>query len=201
MDRAFEAGKPLDTITITQSLGLQTFRKSRRLWTNDDDALLQTRLNQMYPEVLTTQDFDASKVDWRLIAEAFGGTRKAKECRRRWVALLDPNLRRGRWTAEEDSLLMEQYNKHGSLWHTIARNIEGRSEHQCSKRYREILDPDVRDRLKRWTESEDVQLVRMIVKHGTKWKTIASELELRLPLSCRNRWRTLVTHVARGRAT
>ena len=201
MDKEFEAGKPLDTIAITQSLGLQTFRKSRRRWTNDDDALLQTRLNQMYPEVLTTQDFDASKVDWRLIAEAFGGTRKAKECRRRWVALLDPNLRRGRWTAEEDSLLMEQYNKHGSLWHTIARNIEGRLEHQCCKRYREILDPDVRGRLKRWTESEDVQLVRMIVKHGTKWNTIASELELRLPLSCRNRWRTLVTHVARGRAT
>lgn len=200
MEKAIVLGKPVDTIAITQSLGLQTFRRSRHLWSKEDDELLLNRLNQLYPELLATQDFDANKVDWRLVAEAFGDSRKAKECRRRWVALLNPNLRRGRWTADEDQLLMEQYNLHGPLWQTIARNIQGRSEHQCSKRYREILDPGVRDRLKPWTDEEDLLLVRMISKHGTKWKTIAQGLELRLSLTCRNRWRTLTTDIARGRA-
>lgn len=200
MEKAIVLGKPVDTIAITQSLGLQTFRRSRHLWSKEDDELLLNRLHQLYPELMATPDLDANKVDWRRVAEAFGDSRKAKECRRRWVALLNPNLRRGRWTADEDQLLLDQYNLHGPLWQTIARNIQGRSEHQCSKRYREILDPGVRDRLKPWTDEEDLLLVRMISKHGTKWKTIAQGLELRLSLTCRNRWRTLTTNIARGRA-
>lgn len=194
--------KPIDTLAITQSLGLQTFRKqSRRAWSKEDDEMLHSSLTQLYPNLIATPAFDANKVDWDAVAKVFGDARKGKECRKRWSASLDPNLRRGRWTEEEDRLLMEQYNEYGLLWQKIARNIQGRTEHQCSKRYLEILDPALRNRLKPWLEDEDLLLVRLVLQHGTKWKTIALELKLRPPLTCRNRWRNLVTAIARGRAT
>lgn len=192
---------PIDTLAITQSLGLQTFRKqARRSWSKEDDTLLQKLLKELYPEHAESQKFDVNTVDWDAVAAALGGSRKAKDCRKRWIALLDPLLRRGRWTPEEDQILMESYNKYGLLWQKIARNIEGRTEHQCSKRYLEILDPALQNRLRPWTEEEDHVLVKMVLQHGTKWKTIASQLELRPPLTCRNRWRNLVTTIARGRA-
>lgn len=194
--------RPLDTLAITQSLGLQTFRKlSRRSWSKEDDGILQKRLNYLYPEQLATQRFDANLVNWEVVALVFGDSRKAKDCRKRWVALLDPHLRRGRWTEEEDRLLMELYNRHGPLWQKVAKSIEGRTEHQCSKRYMEILDPELRNRLEPWSENEDLLLVHLVLQHGTKWKTIASEFDLRPPLTCRNRWRNLVTAIVRGRAS
>lgn len=202
MDKAKKLAKPIDTLAITQSLGLQTFRKlSRRSWSKDDDIVLLDRINQLYPELQTTPNFDLNLVDWNFVADAFDGARKAKDCKKRWMALLDPHLRRGRWTPEEDLILMELYKKFGPLWQRIARNIEGRTEHQCSKRYMEILDPRLRNRLRPWSEEEDLLLVKRVLQHGTKWKTIAAELELRPPLTCRNRWRNLVTAIARGRAS
>lgn len=202
MDKTKKQVKPIDTLAITQSLGLQTFRKlSRRSWSKEDDIILLDRISQLYPELQTTPNFNINLVNWNFVAEAFEGARKSKDCKKRWMALLDPHLRRGRWTPEEDLILMELYKKYGPLWQQIARSIEGRTEHQCSKRYMEILDPGLRNRLRPWSEDEDLLLVKRVLQHGTKWKTIASELELRPPLTCRNRWRNLVTAIARGRAS
>ena len=36
--------------------------------------------------------------------------------------------------------------------------------------------------------------------HGTKWRTISNGFEGRPSLTCRNRWRKLVTDVVRGKA-
>lgn len=202
MEKVKKSVEPIDTLAFTQSLGLQTFRKlSRRSWSKEDDVILLDRLRQYYPLLQTTPNFDLNLVDWNFIAKAFKGVRKAKDCRKRWTALLDPHLRRGRWTPEEDEILMELYKKFGALWKQISRNIEGRTEHQCSKRYMEILDPLLQDRLRKWSEDEDLLLVKRVLQYGTKWKTIAGELELRPPLTCRNRWRNLVTSIARGRAS
>lgn len=193
---------PIDTLALTESLGVQTFRRgSRRPWSKSEDELLLLRLEKRHPVAFARKTLESKDVDWDAIAAEFPpGLRKSKDCRKRWLSLLDPNLRRGKWLAEEDKLLLALYDKHGAQWQLVAADICGRTEHQCSKRYMEVLDPALRDRLRAWTEEEDLLLIRQVRKNGTKWRTVAKALEGRPSLTCRNRWRNLLTAVARGRA-
>ncbi|QBM88570.1 Myb-like DNA-binding protein BAS1 [Metschnikowia aff. pulcherrima] len=199
---AKKATHSVDTLAFTESLGLQTFRKGqRKTWLKPDDEHLLHRLKELYPAEYAANTLNARGIDWDLVAESFRGERKAKDCRKRWALSLDPNLRRGKWTPAEDALLVQQFAKYGALWQQVALQIEGRTEHQCLKRYYEVLDPNVRNRLQPWTEAEDLLLIELVTRHGTKWKTIANELQGRPSLTCRNRWRNLVTAVVRGRAS
>ncbi|KAM9887972.1 hypothetical protein OXX69_013185, partial [Metschnikowia pulcherrima] len=104
------------------------------------------RLKELYPAEYAANMLKARGIDWDLVAESFRGERKAKDCRKRWASSLDPNLRRGKWTPAEDALLVQQFAKYGASWQQVASQIEGRTEHQCSKRYYEVLDPNVRNR-------------------------------------------------------
>ncbi|SGZ49692.1 CIC11C00000000516 [Sungouiella intermedia] len=193
---------PIDTLAFTESLGLQTFRRNaRNAWSKEEDALLLKRMEQMYPEQYARKTLTAQNVDWETVAEVFDDTRRGKDCRKRWTSSLDPSLRRGKWTDEEDRKLMELYNQYGPLWQQVALEIEGRTEHQCLKRFLEVLDPAQRNRLAPWSEAEEVKLIRLVKQHGTKWKTVAALFEGRPPLTIRNRWRNLVNQVARGRAS
>lgn len=202
MNRGKKGPYPIDTLAITESLGLQTFRGAvRRSWSKAEDSILMRRLQQLYPAEWASRTILPANVDWELVSDAFSDdNRKPRDCRKRWTCSLDPGLRRGKWTELEDELLLMLYKKHGPLWQHVALEIEGRTEHQCSKRYLEVLDPALRNRLKPWTEAEDMLLIRQVKEHGTKWKTIAGAFDARPSLTCRNRWRKLVTSVARGRA-
>lgn len=194
--------QPIDTLAITESLGLQTFRKGgRKAWTKQEDAKLVQRLHELYPKETSERNVDPKNVHWELVAEVFDDqSRKAKDCRKRWVSSLNPSLRRGKWTPEEDQQLLTSYKKYGPLWQLISADVKGRTEHQCLKRYLEVLDPSLSNRLKVWSLEEDLLLINQVKEHGTKWRTIAAAFDARPSLTCRNRWRNLLTAVARGRA-
>lgn len=194
--------QPIDTLAITESLGLQTFRKcGRKAWTKQEDAKLIQRLHELYPQEASEKTLDPKNIKWDLVAEVFTDkSRKGKDCRKRWASSLNPSLRRGKWTPEEDEQLLKSYEKHGPLWQQISMEVKGRTEHQCLKRYLEVIDPALSNRLKRWTLEEDLLLIKKVEEHGTKWRTIAAAFDARPSLTCRNRWRNLLTSVARGRA-
>jgi Myb-like DNA-binding protein BAS1 len=138
-------------------------------------------------------------VNWDEISDLLK-TRKARDCRKRWVNSLNPNLKKGKWTPAEDQQLLESFQKYSSSWQKIAVDIPGRTEDQCAKRYIEVLDPNTKDRLRAWSLDEDLSLVRKVKMYGTKWRTISLEMESRPSLTCRNRWRKIVTDVVRGKA-
>ncbi|KAI5967863.1 BAS1 [Candida margitis] len=190
---------PIDPLEVTESLGFQTYRKgARKPWTREEDSelanLVSTKLKQ---------NGDIELIDWEKIADKMSpdGSRKSKDCRKRWSNSLDPALRKGKWTPEEDELLVKAFQKFGSAWLKVAQEIKGRTDDQCAKRYVEVLDPKTKDRLKPWTEEEDLLLIKQVKLYGTKWRTICSAFESRPSLTCRNRWRKLVTEVVRGKAS
>ena len=101
-------------------------------------------------------------------------------------------MKKSAWTPEEDQLLLSLFEKHPNKWSRIAREIPGRTDDACSKRYREALDPNLKK--DEWEEEEDKRLLDALVRHGgamrPKWVLIGQEL-CRSSLGCRNRWRLL----------
>lgn len=175
--------KQLSTVELTSALGIQPQQRTRRTWTPQEDSKLRTLVAEW-------GDQRGKNSHWDKISESMEG-RTSKDCRKRWFHSLDPTLKRGRWTADEDRILIEAYESYGPAWNRIAQLISGRTDDQCSKRYNDVLDPNVQNRLRQWTKEEDDLLIKMFQEHGTQWKIIASKMEGRTGLTCRNRWRKL----------
>jgi hypothetical protein len=58
---------------------------------------------------------------------------------------VNPNIRRDKWTADEDAKLIELVKTFGvGRWAEIARNCDGRTDQQCMGRWRRHLDPNIR---------------------------------------------------------
>ncbi|RKP07990.1 Homeodomain-like protein, partial [Thamnocephalis sphaerospora] len=153
-------------------------RGERVPWMPEEDNLLRLAV-QLYGD----------KTDkWTKISACVPG-RTNKNCRKRWFHSLDPQLRKGPWTEAEDELLRRGYAHHRDQWSRVAELVPGRTDDQCSKRWRESLDPSI-DRSD-WTEAEEQELLRLVAELGSQWQRIAEYFPGRPGLHCRNRWRKL----------
>ena len=68
----------------------------------------------------------AEGVDWRAVAAATGRT--TKQCRERWMNVLDPSISRAEWSAEEIHTLFNTHAQLGNKWAAIAARLPGRPE-------------------------------------------------------------------------
>ncbi|CAO3636852.1 unnamed protein product [Mucor fragilis] len=152
--------------------------RERAPWTPEEDNLLK----------LAVQLYGDKTEKWAKIAACVPG-RTNKNCRKRWFHSLDPSLRKGAWTEEEDQLLREGVSKYPNQWSKIADMLPGRTDDQCAKRWRESLDPSI-DRSE-WTLAEDTLLMDKYEEYGSQWQKIAFFFDGRPGLHCRNRWRKL----------
>lgn len=197
--------EPIDPLRVTENLGIQTFRRAlRRPWSKDEDAMLtslvQAELADLERTGFGTPPESVELVQWDLILAKIPG-RKPKDCRKRWQNLLDPALKKGRWMPEEDRKLLDAHALYGPAWKRIAKEIEGRTDDQCAKRYIEVLDPTMTEnRLREWSIDEDLRLIALVAEHGTRWRKVLQTMQSRPLLTCRNRWRKVITEVTRGKA-
>ncbi|CEP60774.1 Bas1p LALA0_S01e18668g [Lachancea lanzarotensis] len=204
----------IDPLDVTRSLGYQTHRlKARKPWSKEEDDLLRSCVNKHLVRFGFENGIDSMKtiqqsnevcknMPWDEIATHFDRTvRKPKDIRKRWVSSLDPNLRKGKWTVKEDELLMRSFAQWGPHWLKVSSEIPGRTEDQCAKRYIEVLDPSTKDRLRDWRLEEDLALISKVKQYGTSWRKISLEMESRPSLTCRNRWRKIITMIMRGKAS
>ena len=77
----------------------------------------------------------------------------------------------------------------------IAKHISGRTDDACAKRYREALDPSIKQG--EWTPEEDAKLLQEYRRWGGRWASVAAQLG-RSGLGCRNRWRLLERKKSQG---
>ena len=86
--------------------------------------------------------------EWTRIAEEFnkavgpGSQRKPRQCRERWINVIDPSVRRDKWTVEEEYNILKLWQEMGSKWHEISLKIEGRTEIQVKNRFNCLLKKD-----------------------------------------------------------
>uniref|UniRef100_A0A914ICT4 snRNA-activating protein complex subunit 4 n=1 Tax=Globodera rostochiensis TaxID=31243 RepID=A0A914ICT4_GLORO len=138
--------------------------------------------------------------NWDVIAQLLNTGRSAFRCFERHIYLQGELKEKRAWTPEEDNklLIYVQLFKVGEQipWAKISIYMEGRSKQACELRYTRSLNEALRHG--RWSETEDMLLLRAINKYGPQnWSKISHCVPGRSTLQCRDRWIHVLDHKRR----
>ena len=81
--------------------------------------------------------------------------RSPRQCRERYRSYLQPSLKNGPWTNEEDNLLIHLVSIFHNRWVFIASHFEGRSDSNVKNRWYTHLQPMAQNKQEDSLESED----------------------------------------------
>jgi hypothetical protein len=125
-------------------------------WTSLEDELLIQTINRMRSGsticvepglkgagVPNAVGFQANDY-WPAIAECLTG-RSTKQCRERWTHMLDPSLKKTKWTIKEDAALRQAHAEIGGRWTAIAKLIPGRTYLHVRDRWRALSKSDMQN--------------------------------------------------------
>nr|URY18783.1 MYB protein [Zanthoxylum bungeanum] len=86
-----------------------------------------------------TQEEDQKLIDhiqkhghrsWRALPKLAGLNRCGKSCRLRWTNYLRPDIKRGKFSQEEEKLIIDLHSVLGNKWSTIATRLPGRTDNE-----------------------------------------------------------------------
>ena len=95
-------------------------------WSKDEDDRLR--------EIVSNTKMMNERA-WDKISEEMGFTRSSIQCRERWKNSLDPTLRLGDWTREEDEMLLSLHGNYGPKWKNFSSHLVGRSAQRIRRRF------------------------------------------------------------------
>ncbi|KAK1792189.1 hypothetical protein P4O66_012146 [Electrophorus voltai] len=171
---------------ISEALGTyqryisKSFRK--RFWTKEEDQILRDLVEKMRI---------GNFIPYTQMSYFMEG-RDHSQIMYRWTAVLDPSIKKGPWSKEEDQLLLKAVEKFGCKdWCKIRLEVPGRTDNACRDRYLDCLRADVKRGT--WSAEEVELLKKMVEKYGVgKWSKIASEIPNRIDSQCLNKWRGMM---------
>ncbi|XP_057450542.1 transcription factor MYB41 [Lotus japonicus] len=67
---------------------------------------------------------------WRTLPKNAGLKRCGKSCRLRWANYLRPDIKRGKFSLEEEEAIIQLHSVLGNKWSTIAANLQGRTDNE-----------------------------------------------------------------------
>lgn len=153
-------------------------RPSKSKWTPEED------------QILTEAVKNYGEKNWQQVAHFLEG-RTGQQCLHRWLKTLNPGIRRGKWSEEEDKRLTLAIAAYGSKnWIKVQKHVPGRTDVQCRERWVNILDPNLKN--ESWTPEEDQRLIEAVRQcEKGKWSKVAALCFPRTDNQCWRRWKSL----------
>ncbi|KAG8066053.1 hypothetical protein GUJ93_ZPchr0004g40085 [Zizania palustris] len=104
----------------------------------------------------------------------------------------DGSVRRGPWSDEEDTALVEHIQRHGGhvgSWRSLPKAAGlNRCGKSCRLRWTNYLRPDIKRG--NFSDDEEGLIIRLHAALGNRWSTIATHLEGRTDNEIKNYWNT-----------
>ncbi|KAA8493266.1 Transcription factor MYB44 [Porphyridium purpureum] len=103
-------------------------KQSKNFWTAKEDEILLETVEKCGPR------------NWQRMAELVLPARTGVQLRARWKYVLSRRDQRRDFSAEEDAHLLSAYEKHGSRWSHIARELgNGHTDQEVKQRYYKLV--------------------------------------------------------------
>jgi flagellar biosynthesis GTPase FlhF len=152
--------------------------RAKQLWSEEEDTALRAAVHEMGPQ------------KWKRIAQKVAG-RNDVQCLQRWKKVLDPDLRKGKWSDAEDDIMRSVKQTNPKIkWGSLALYIPGRCGKQCRERWDTFLDPTLKR--SEWTPEEDAVIMQARQGAGTRtWSELSKILPGRSQLKVRDRYKGL----------
>jgi len=137
--------------------------REKKFWTKIEDDLLLGYIDKMQSK------------NWRQISD-YIKSKSPQQCAYRYSKLLS-DMNKKKWNRKDDIKLIELVESFGQNWEIISRNFGDRSERDVETRFKEKLDPNVKNT--KFTEEEDNEIIRLYEEYGNDWFQIARRFKNR----------------------
>ncbi|XP_052170816.1 transcription factor MYB1-like [Diospyros lotus] len=104
----------------------------RGLWSPEEDEKLI--------RYITTHGYGC----WSEVPDKAGLQRCGKSCRLRWINYLRPDIRRGRFSPEEEKLIISLHGAVGNRWAHIASHLPGRTDNEIKNYWNSWIKKKIR---------------------------------------------------------
>mmetsp|Transcript_7532 Transcript_7532/g.15167 ORF Transcript_7532/g.15167 Transcript_7532/m.15167 type:complete len:429 (+) Transcript_7532:213-1499(+) len=107
----------------------------KRAWTKEEDELLK----QLVEDSMRQPGRSSKSPGWSSISIEFRRLtqleRTGKQCRERYANHLQPGVKKGGWTKEEDDMILKLQAKLGNQWAKMMEWLPGRSDNSIKNRF------------------------------------------------------------------
>jgi len=150
--------------------------KEKKFWTKGEDDLLLGYINKLQNR------------NWHLVSE-YIKTKSPQQCAYRYNKLIS-DLNKKKWNRKDDIKLIELVETYGQNWEIISRQFGDRSERDVEMRFKDKLDPNVKNT--KFSEEEDLEIMKLYEEYGNDWLQISRFFKNRHAKMIKKRFQTVL---------